>query len=228
MKGRGSFYPNPDYELAEGAGAGHTRVMYCVIPAAGRSSRMGAWKPLLPWGAGTVCGAVVDAALSAGLRPVVVAGYRSGELAAAFSGRPEVVVVDNPDWERGMLGSVRAGFGRVVEVSRAAGGDVEGFFVAPADMPRLPSAAFGRVAAELSRGAVPRAVFAARGGRLGHPVWVPAAFMPGIAALDPGARLRDYLLERPWSSVEVEDDGIFDDIDTPEAYAASLDAASRG
>ncbi len=228
MKGRGSFYSNPGEELASGDGAGHTRVMYCVIPAAGRSSRMGAWKPLLPWGAGTVCGAVVDAALSAGLKPVVVAGYRSGELIAAFSGRPEIVVAENPDWERGMLGSVRVGFGRVVEAARAAGAGVEGFFVAPADMPRLPADAFGRIAAELPRGAGPRAVFASRGGKLGHPVWVPAAFMPGIAALDPGSRLRDYLLGRPWSSVEVDDDGIFDDIDTPEAYAASLDAASRG
>jgi molybdenum cofactor cytidylyltransferase len=182
---------------------------------------MGAWKPMLPWNATTVCGAVVDTALSAGLKAIVVAGYRADELIAEFAGRPEVVVVVNPDWELGMLGSVRTGFGRIGE-------PVAGFFVAPADMPRLPAAAFGLIAAELRDRAESRAIFAARSGRLGHPVWIPAAFMPDIASLDTGSRLRDYLLRRPWASVEVDDEGIFVDIDTPEAYAALRDATERG
>ena len=70
---------------------------------------MGAWKPLLPWGGTTVCGAVVDTVLAAGLRPVLVAGYRARELFGAFADRPEVRLVENADWERGMLGSIRAG-----------------------------------------------------------------------------------------------------------------------
>lgn len=194
---------------------------YCVIPAAGRSSRMGDWKPLLPWGRSTICGAVAAAALAAGLRPVVVAGYRAGELAAAFSGRPEVTVVVNRDWERGMLGSVRVGAS--LPLSRGIG-----FFVAPADMPSLPSEAFERLLGELDRlgreGEAARTLFASRAGRLGHPVWIPAEVASGLGSLDPGQRLRDHLLGLPWSAVEVADDGIFDDLDTPEEYRA---AASR-
>lgn len=190
----------------------------CIIPAAGRSSRMGAWKPMLTWGSTTICGAVVETVIAAGLHPVLVAGYRADELVAAFGDRPGLTVVRNPEWEQGMLGSIRVG---VEALSRIAPG-YDGFLVAPADMPRLPVSGFARVIAEAERGAhsgLARAVFAARGERLGHPVWIPAGFVAGLSSRDPDSRLRDYLLERSWTGIEVDDDGIFADIDTPEAYA---------
>ena len=190
---------------------------------------MGAWKPLLPWGATTVCGAVVETVLRAGLCPVLVAGYRASELFDAFADRPELRLVENPDWERGMLGSIRAGLSSIAAEAGGPGG-ASGCFVALADMPRIPVAAFEAVAAEAARLAVegkPTAVFAALGGRLGHPVWIPAAMFGGLAALEPDSRLREYLLASGWDSVEVDDDGIFADLDTPEAYAASHDAAMR-
>lgn len=190
----------------------------CIIPAAGRSSRMGAWKPMLPWGSTTICGAVVETVIASGLHPVLVAGYRADELVAAFGDRPGLTIVRNPDWEQGMLGSIRVGVGAL---SRIAPG-YDGFLVAPADMPRLPVSGFARVIAEAERDARSgraRAVFAARGERLGHPVWIPAGFVAGLSERDPDSRLRDYLLERPWTGIEVDDDGIFADIDTPEAYA---------
>lgn len=191
----------------------------CIIPAAGRSSRMGAWKPMLPWGTGTICGAVVDTVLAAGLHPVLVAGYRADELVAVFGDRPDVTVVRNPDWELGMLGSIRAG---AQALSRMAPG-YDGFLVAPADMPRLPVAGFARVLDEgklrAANGAA-CAVFAARGDRLGHPVWIPSGFVAGLWAREPDSRLRDYLLGLSWTGVQVDDDGIFADIDTPEAYEA--------
>lgn len=203
---------------------------YCIVPAAGRSSRMGAWKPLLPWGATTVCGAVIDTVLAARLCPVLVAGYRASDLLAAFAGRPGIRLVENAEWERGMLGSIRAGLSAIIaDIDDSAG--PAGFFVAPADMPRLPLAAFAAVAAEAGRRAAegrPSAVFAASGERLGHPVWIPATLFGGLTALEPDSRLRDYLLVSSWTSVEVDDDGIFADLDTPEAYAASYDGAMRG
>lgn len=191
----------------------------CIIPAAGRSSRMGAWKPMLPWGTGTMCGAVVDTVLAAGLHPVLVAGYRADELVAVFGGRPDVTVVRNPDWELGMLGSICVG---VEALPRIAPG-YDGFLVAPADMPRLPVSGFVRVLDEAGRRATNGrtcTVFAARGDRLGHPVWIPASLVARLSARDPDSRLRDYLLGLSWTGVQVDDDGIFADIDTPEAYAA--------
>lgn len=209
----------------------HKVATFCVIPAAGLSSRMAAWKPLLPWGNTSICGAVVDTVLSAGIKPVVVAGYRGEELADSFADRPELAVVLNDDWESGMLGSIRTGVDFILQNCLTDGeGDATGFFVVPADMPRIPVQAFALMTAELAENLsevaggekAPAAVFAARAGRLGHPVWIPAAFIPALRELDPGSRLRDYLLGQPWTSVEVDDDGIFEDLDTPEAYAVAL------
>jgi len=197
------------------------RLGYCIVPAAGRSSRMGSWKPLLPWGLTTVCGAVIDTVVAAGLIPVLVAGYRARELFEAFAGRPDLRLVENADWERGMLGSIRAGLSAIAAEIDDSGGPA-GFFVAPADMPRLPAAAFAAVASEAARLAAigeQSAVFAALGDRLGHPVWIPKAMSGALAGLEPDSRLRDYLLSSSWTSVQVDDEGIFADLDTPEAYA---------
>jgi molybdenum cofactor cytidylyltransferase len=184
---------------------------FCVIPAAGRSSRMGAWKPLLPWRGTTMCGAVVDTVLAAGLKPIVVAGYRADELSAAFAARPDVLVVVNRAWEDGMTGSIAFG----ATFTRGA----PGFLVAPADMPLLPAGAFKLVLEAAARHA-DTTVFAARGSRLGHPVWIPASLATKLSELGPDSRLRDFLLKAAWISVQVDDEGIFADIDTPETYRA--------
>jgi molybdenum cofactor cytidylyltransferase len=185
-----------------------------------------------------MCGTVVATVLEAGLRPVIVAGYRGEELAESFADRPELAVVLNDNWELGMLGSIRTGVDFILQNCLEDGeGDTSGFFVVPADMPRVPVQAFALITESLaiagvkpSRDGAARAsgaVFAARSGRLGHPVWIPAAFIPALRELDPGSRLRDYLLGQPWTSIEVDDDGIFEDLDTPEAYAAALAAVMR-
>jgi CTP:molybdopterin cytidylyltransferase MocA len=81
----------------------------CVIAAAGASSRMGQWKPLLPFAGSTVIQATVGAARAADLPVILVVGHRGEELAALFAGEPLVKVLLNPDWEDGQLGSVLLG-----------------------------------------------------------------------------------------------------------------------
>jgi len=190
----------------------------CVIPAAGGSTRMGAWKPLLPWVGGTVCGAAVRSALDAGCRPIVVTGHRGDELESwlrdAFEPGDGVVAARNPRWEEGMLGSILVG-------AELASGD--GFLVAPGDMPSIPAAAYRAVLGAVDRGV--GAVFAARRGRLGHPVWIPRGCLSGMRALDRSARLREFLLAGPWTSAEVDSDDIFEDLDTYEEYERGRTAA---
>jgi molybdenum cofactor cytidylyltransferase len=197
----------------------------CVVPAAGASNRMGAWKPLLPfrpldpssepmpWA--TIAGRVAATALSAGCRVILVVGHRGGELARAFSGLSGILVVENPLWEKGMLGSIQ----RALPLVRG-----EAFFVVPADMPLVPASAYRLLAeARAARGAgLPEAAFfAAFEGRAGHPVLLPSAWIEDIRALDPRGRMRDFLQDREVFLVEACREGILSDIDTPEEYAAA-------
>lgn len=226
---------------------------------------MGAWKPLLPWPgpAGTLIGAAVSSALAAGVGPVVVAGYRAGELRAALAGLDGldgldglagggcVDIVENPGWESGMLGSVVTGLERARLLGAEPGGPEGagglegsggpegtsapgGCLVAHADMPLVPVCAYEavleRAALREASGLGPAAIFPSYprgGGLLGHPVWIPFAFLDGLAALGPGERLRDYLLAGPWEAVDVDDEGILVDLDTEEAYAERYAFAAR-
>lgn len=190
----------------------------CVIPAAGLSSRMGDWKPFLPWKGGLVIDAVVGSVLEAGCLPVIVSGYGSERLEERFGPRADLVLVRNADWERGMLGSIRAG------ADALGGGGPGGFLVLPADMPLVDPADIRAVVAQAGResGAHARALFASRGDRLGHPAYIPWAFLDEIRKLDPGMRLRQWLLSGPWGMVPAGSDGIFLDLDTREDYEAAL------
>ncbi len=167
----------------------------------------------MPWRGGTLCQAVLEAVESAGCRPILVAGYRAGELAATFANRPGLAIVINEDWQLGMLGSILAGATLVTG---------PGFLVAPADMPFLPASVFQKLTAEAKRledqGEKPAAIFASHNGALGHPVWIPTEFLPEIKTLPPEARLREYLLTQRWIAVEAGTDAVLIDIDLPAEY----------
>lgn len=195
-----------------------------------------AFKPLLPFAGSSLVEVSAAAALVAGCRLLLVAGCRGEEVEAAFASpryrslREEgrLLVVGNPRWEEGLLGSIQAG------LSRARG---EAVFVAHADMPfvrpedyaALASARAATAEADSPRrdespGAVATAAaafFASFGGRRGHPVLLPSAWIPAIAALPPGEGLRSFLLRRPARLVETGP-GALRDIDTLEDYERSL------
>ncbi len=184
---------------------------------------MDGFKPLLPWRGTTICGAVLSTALEAGLAPVLVLGYKAEVLAEAFRDRTDLVLVPNPEWESGMVGSIQAG----CRAALAHWPGMPGLLVAPADMPALPVEAF-RILAEKGllrsrAGAEPVTLFAARKGKLGHPVWIPAQFIDGILALGQDGQLRSHLMTRPWMEVQVDSAAIFLDLDTREDYLANVE-----
>jgi len=198
-------------------------IEYCVVPAAGASSRMGEWKPLLPWRGSTIIENVIANLLAANLEAVVVAGYRGDELHALLDGRPGVRLVDNPLWRDGMLGSVLRG---ALEISG------EGFFVMPADMPTVDPSLYRRLAEvfESRRAESPGrepSLFAACNGSPGHPVLVPSRLVEAMSRLDRGGKLRDFLFAGAWEPVETADPSVLSDIDTPEEYRAAMAREER-
>ena len=188
---------------------------------------MGSWKPLLPWrstaGGSPRCvvEATVDSALASGCRVVLVGGCRGEELASLFAGRVGVEVVQNPGWERGMLGSIQRGMEALGPLP---------FFTIPADMPLVGPAVYARlleILAERERAELPTVpLFASFRGEAGHPVFIPASLAPRIASLPPGERLRPFLLREAPLFVECSDESVLIDLDDGAAYEAALAQSS--
>ncbi len=110
-----------------------------VIAAAGRSTRMGAPKQLLPWQATTVLGAVIEHLRQAGAGPlVVVVGHEAAAVRAALADAP-VQIVANPDYSTGeMLSSHQAGLRRLLSQAHE-GDELSGALLALGDQPHIPA-----------------------------------------------------------------------------------------
>lgn len=188
-------------------------MLAALIPAAGLSSRMGRYKPLLPLGRTTMIGTVIGLFKTAGIREIiVVTGHNHDRLAPvveAVGARP----LFNPDYISGMFSSIRAG------VASLPSG-IEGFFLLPADIPAIRSSTIGviRKKFEEAKGAL---IVPAFKGKTGHPPLIPARLIPAITGADPDTNLRQILFSDQSQIIQlpVHDRGILMDADTPEGYA---------
>ncbi len=192
----------------------------CILCAAGESSRMGLWKPLLPWKNGAVIDAAVSAALKAACRVILVTGYRGEELEDRFRGRPGVVTVRNPHWQRGMVSSILTG-------ARYSQGEL--FFVSHADMPLIPPEVYqtlrdwadqDRHRAEPS--GYPRAWRCTFQGKPGHPVLFERSIFPLIEQIGQGESLKALFDLCELRSRETEEPGVLMDLDDTPDYLRSL------
>jgi molybdenum cofactor cytidylyltransferase len=80
-----------------------------IVLAAGRATRFGAAKQILPWQDTTLAAHSVRTALDAGLDPVIaVLGHEAGKVESALAGLP-VRLVLNPEYAAGQSTSIRKG-----------------------------------------------------------------------------------------------------------------------
>ncbi|MEW6334776.1 MAG: DVU_1551 family NTP transferase [Thermodesulfobacteriota bacterium] len=188
-----------------------------LILAAGFSSRMGDFKPLLPVGGTPLIERAIARFLQAGFHEVrVIVGHRAKEVipvVTRLGARP----VFNVDYPSGMYSSVRAGV-------RTLGGEEAAFFLLPGDcLPDKPET-LARIASrfrEEGRGIL-HPTF---GGKRGHPPLISAAYRNAILAHDPPGGLRALLAEQgdDTAEVEVDDAGILSDLDSPREYRKLLE-----
>lgn len=183
-----------------------------VALAAGLSSRMGAFKPLLPFGSSTVIEQVLCTLRAAGLGVIrVVVGWNAPLLVPVLE-RCGIAWVPNARFAEGMYSSIQAGV-------RSLPADTAAFFLMPGDMPLLTSATLTRLieAWDAAPGGI---LYPRTGGRRGHPPLIAAAYIPEILAETPAEGLRALLRrhEADARDIEVADPGILLDLDTPEAY----------
>jgi molybdenum cofactor cytidylyltransferase len=143
-----------------------------ILLAAGRSSRMGAFKPLLPFGNKTVIECCIDYLREGGVETIVVVlGHRADELLKRLSG-VQFAVNPNPDSEMGA--SIAIGVGELPENTQAT-------LIALVDHPAVPPTVVTTILDEWNQGA--RIVIPTWQRKGGHPVLVDLSFKPELLNL---------------------------------------------
>jgi CTP:molybdopterin cytidylyltransferase MocA len=192
-----------------------------IVLAAGYSSRMPSFKPLLRIGDRTFLERAVGAFTSVGIDDVtVVTGHRGDQVGEAAE-RLGARAVFNPHFDRGMYSSVQAG---VAALSTS----VRRFFLLPVDCPLVRPETVGRIA---RAGAACEAdiVLPARGEATGHPPLLSARLRDAILAADPPGGLRSVLagFADRTTMIELDDPGVAVDADTWDDLIRLREAARR-
>jgi molybdenum cofactor cytidylyltransferase len=190
-----------------------------VVPAAGRSRRMGREKILLPFGDSTILGTVLSKLSQIGVTRTVVVVRADLEEAHRIGRTAGAEIVINPDPDDEMLASIRLGV-------EALQGTVDAFFVWPADHPAVSPATLRELANRARRDI---AVIPVHSGKRGHPAIVGAGLVADIARIPPSAGLRQLWRDRADRvlEIEIDDPGILENLDDPETYERVLRQAEK-
>ena len=183
-----------------------------IVLAAGYSSRMADFKPLLPLAGITALERCIGLFRAAGVAEVIaVLGYRAEELQPLAENAGARCVL-NPHFEQGMFSSIATG-------SRALGGGVEAAFVLPADIPLVrPNTIHQLAAAFVTRRA--GIVYPVFEGHRGHPPLIARKILAKAAEEGAAGPLSDLLARHESKVIDlpVADQGIHMDMDTPADY----------
>jgi len=178
-----------------------------VVLAAGRASRMGRPKVVLPWRGRPLLAHVLGALAAAGVAPVVVV---TGPDTPALGDLGAAAAVFHPDARLGMGGSIAAGISSLAGYADAA-------FICLGDQPGIaPQTIAALVAALRPPHLAARPIY--RGGVHGHPVLFSAALFGELAELRGDHGARGVLLRAETAAVPIALDAP-PDVDTPEDYA---------
>ena len=189
-----------------------------VIVAAGLSSRMQKFKPMLSLGESSLIRHAIRTLLDGGIGDiVVVTGNKAPLLEEHLAGLP-VRCAFNPDFATcEMIDSARLGFANIVP-------ECKRIFFLPCDVPLfMPQTLSSLIAAMKEKcAAVVKPVCQ---GQPGHPILLDSSLLPHIAAYTGGGGLAGALRAygKPVVHMECQDPGILMDADTPEDYEKLLD-----
>jgi len=192
------------------------RSIAAIILAAGRSSRMGSHKLLLPFNGHPLVRWVVEAALASGADPVIVVVGHGGERVRAALPDGRLIAILNPSYAEGMSTSLRVGLG-------ALPANLSGALILLGDQPLITAATINAMID--ASAAAPDAIIAASyQGRRGNPVLFPHQYFAELEAVTGDEGGRSLLARYPeWIRlVEIDDAQAGLDIDTPAEYQAFL------
>ena len=186
--------------------------IWAVVPAAGKSVRMGTPKMLLPFKGSTIIEQVIKNLLDSDVdRIVVVTGAYRDEI-MKVTRRYDVFHCYNEDYHKGMLSSLKCGFYSVPD-------GCSGVLILPGDQPMTGSVEINRVIEAYLSSEKGLAV-ATYGERRGHPLIVDLKYSDEVLDLPDEKGLRELVQRHPDDLLEVKagDSAVLRDIDTPDDY----------
>jgi CTP:molybdopterin cytidylyltransferase MocA len=193
----------------------YNREIAAIILAAGRSQRMGAFKPLLPFGPTTVIKSCIENIRGGGVETIVIVLGQSPQAEALKDHlqNSRVTFAANPDSGSEMSASIACGVRGLPPGTRAV-------IINPVDHAAVPSEVVALLITEWRRGA--RLVKPTWNERGGHPVLVDLSFRDELLTLDPQAGLKSLFIAHPErvSRVPVTSNYIARDMDTWDDYRA--------
>ena len=193
-----------------------------IVLAAGRSSRMGLQKLLLPFAGKTVITHIVDQLLASVIDKVyVVVGHEPERMAEQLSDRP-VSIVTNPNYDSGMLSSIRCGF-------KALPPDCDAALIALGDQPGITSKLVDNMVRSFNK--TDKGILVPlHDGTRGHPIIVAKHYQTEILTRYDDIGLRGLLHAHPDDIFElsVSTSSVLFDMDYPEDYLRELSKLPDG
>ncbi len=180
-----------------------------LISAAGLSSRMGAFKPLLPFGDGTIISSCVENMRLAGAeRVLIVTGHRADEIKAQSALRG-CAFVHNADYVNNQM------FDSICIGLRELEGKCSRVIISPVDVPAVKAETVKALLAE--KADVVRPMYR---GKSGHPIVLNGERISAIVSHSGEGGLRGAIkkLGLEVRDIECNDAGCCIDADRPEDY----------
>ena len=198
---------------------------YCgIILAAGLSSRMGDFKPLMYVDGRTALSGLVETIRGAGVDDIlVVTGFSRDKLAESVT-HLRIDEAYNGEYESGMFSSIKTGIAKAMELWP----EKEGLLLFPVDCPII---SIETIRAVMNKGdEKPGFVVPTFEGKKGHPLLVPPGAAEEILSMDDSCGLKDLIDRDPLSMtrIPVNDEGCVMDMDDPESYEEIKKFVSAG
>lgn len=189
----------------------HDRIVALIL-AAGYSSRMGEFKPLLNFDGKPVIEWAISSFRKAGITDIrVVVGYQADKLFPVLH-QLKVSPILNENYEMGMFSSIQAGL-------RSFATEADAFFLLPGDIPLIKKRTLEKMLKIFYQNKYD-VILPAFLSRPGHPPLISGNCFNRILNHDITGNLRSILQEYKDKTcqVEVADQGILMDMDTLEDY----------
>ena len=187
-----------------------------LVMAAGASRRMGRPKQLLPFGSTTLLRHAVEVALSSHASKVAVA-LGSGEEAMRkeLTGMP-IGIVTNPEWDRGMGTTIRAGVQAIGMYP-----EVGALILTVADSPELSAETYNRIIAAHVASGLP-IVASEYAGTVGVPALFERQYFDSLIALPADHGCKALIMANSAKVIRMPCPEAAKDIDSPKDYEALM------